>query len=70
MTVKFNNVYVGDIFTIAGVYEKDGPISDYFDLIYDKDFYYGTDTFEKAEEKMLSNSIQKLISRAKIKPTR
>jgi len=67
MTVKFNNVYVGDSFTIAGVYEKDGPISDYFDLIYDKDFYYGTDTFEKAEEKMLSNSIQKLISRAKIK---
>ena len=31
MTTKFNNVYVGDSYTIAGVYEKDGPISDYFD---------------------------------------
>lgn len=66
MTSKFNNVYVHDSYTIAGVYEKDGPISDYFDLIYDKDFYYGCDTFEKAEEKMLANSIDKLINRAKL----
>ena len=63
MTSKFNNVYVADRYTIAGVYEKDGPISDYFDLIYDKDFYYGCDTFERAEEKMLSNCILKLINR-------
>jgi len=66
MTSKFNNVYISDSYTIAGVYEKNGPISDYFDLIYDKDFYYGCDTFEQAEEKMLSNSIDKLINRAKI----
>ena len=66
MTRKFSNVYVGDSYTIASIYEKDGPISDYFDLIYDKDFYYGCDTFEKAEEKMLSNSIDKLINRAKL----
>ncbi len=66
MTRKFNNVYVNDVYTIASLYEKQGPISDYFDLIYDKDLYYGTDTFEKAEEKMLSNSISKLISRAKL----
>ena len=66
MTKKFNNVYVNDTYTIASIYEKQGPISDYFDLIYDKDLYYGMDTFEKAEEKMLSNSISKLISRAKL----
>ena len=66
MTSKFNNVYVADRYTIAGVYEKDGPISDYFDLIYDKDFYYGCDTFERAEEKMLSNCILKLINRDKL----
>ncbi|MBQ8219176.1 MAG: stage V sporulation protein AD [Bacilli bacterium] len=66
MTSKYNNVYISDNFTIAGIYEKDGPISDYFDLVYDKDFYYGCQTFEKAEEKMLANSIEKLISRAKI----
>lgn len=67
MTVKFNNVYVSDTYTIASVYEKDGPISDYFDLVYDKDLYYGMDTFEKAEEKMLHDSIQKLIDKAKLK---
>ena len=53
MTNKFNNVYVGNSYTIASVYEKGGPIADYFDLVYDKDLYYGCDTFEKAEEKML-----------------
>ena len=66
MTRKFNNVYIGDTYTIAGVYEKDGPIADYFDLVYDKDLYYGCDTFEKAEEKMLSNSINKLINSSKL----
>ena len=66
MTTKFNNVYVKDAYTIAGIYEKDGPLKDYFDFIYDKDLYYGCDTFEKAEEKMLANSISKLISRTKI----
>lgn len=66
MTKKFNNVYIDDSYTIAGVYEKDGPIAAYFDLIYDKDLYYGCETFEKAEEKMLSNSIAKLISKSKL----
>lgn len=66
MTSKFNNVYITDSYTIAGIYEKDGPISDFFDLIYDKDFYYGCRTFESAEEKMLSNSIDKLLNRAKL----
>lgn len=66
MTSKFNNVYVRDSYTIAGIYEANGPIADYFDLIYDKDFYYGCDTFEKAEEKMLSNATRELINRAKV----
>lgn len=66
MTVKFNNVYVGDTTTIASVYEKDGPIADYFDLVYDKDLYYGCDTFEKAEEKLLHDSIDKLIDKVKL----
>ncbi len=66
MTSKFNNVYVRDSYTIAGIYEANGPIADYFDLIYDKDFYYGCDTFEKAEEKMLCNATRELINRAKV----
>ncbi len=66
MTRKFNNVYIDCSYTIGGVYEKDGPIANYIDLIYDKDLYYGCDTFERAEEKMLSNSISKLMSKAKL----
>ena len=66
MTHKFNNVYLEDSFTIAGKYKKEGPISNYFNLIYDKDFYYGMDTFEQAEEKMLSNCIHKLINKANL----
>ena len=67
MTVKFKNVYISDTYTVAGLYEKNGPISDYFDLIYDKDFYYGCDTFEKAEEKMLRDCIENLIDESKLK---
>ena len=66
MTRKFNNVYVSDSYTIAGIYEKNGPLKDYFDLVYDKDLYYATKTFEKAEERMLSNAISRLINRAKL----
>ena len=66
MTKKLNNVYVGDTFTIASIYEKNGPIANYIDLVYSKDLYYGCDTFERAEEKMLSNSISKLLSRVKL----
>lgn len=66
MTSKFNNVYINEGYTIGGIYEADGPIRDYFDLIYDKDFYYGCSTFERAEEKLISNCIAKLISRAKV----
>ena len=67
MTNKFKNVYVDNSYTIAGVYEKDGPIADYFDLIYDKDFYHGCNTFEQAEEKMLSDCVKNLIDRSMVK---
>ena len=67
MTAKFNNVYVGNTYTIASVYEKDGPIADYFDLVYDRDLYYGCDTFERAEEKLLHDSIERLIDHSKMK---
>ena len=66
MTSKFNNVYIGDAVTIASVYEKDGPIAADFDLVYDKDLYYGCDTFEKAEEKLLHDSIKRLIDKSKL----
>ncbi len=66
MTHKFDNVYLGDTYTIAGPYEKNGPLKEYFNFIYDKDLYYGCHTFEKAEEKLLSNCISKLITKSKL----
>ncbi len=66
MTKKFNNVYIDNSYTIAGIYEANGPLKEYFDFVYDKDLYYGADTFEKAEEKMLSNCICQLISKSKL----
>ncbi len=69
MTKKYHNVYVDEGVTIGGIYEGNGPIANYFDMIYDKDFYYGTDTFENAESKMLSDSISKLLGKTKMKDT-
>ncbi len=66
MTQKYNNVYVSGTWTIAGVYEKNGPIANYFDEIYSKDFYYNEKSFEKAESKMLENSIKNLIKKDNI----
>ena len=63
MTNKYNNVYVNDSYTIAGIYEGNGPLKKYFSRIYDKDLYYAEDTFEKAESRMLSDSIIPLISK-------
>ena len=66
MTKKFNNVYILDSYTIASVYEANGPISEYFDLVYDKDLYYGSSTFEKAEEKMLEDSISSVMKKVSL----
>ena len=63
MTNKYQNVYIKDTYTIAGVYEQDGPLKKYFNKLYNKDFYYGEETIEKAESKMLSDSINSLIRR-------
>ena len=60
MTNKYKNVYIKDTSTIAGIYEGNGPLKQYFDKIYNKDFYYGEKSFEKAEIKLLKDSIKEL----------
>ena len=34
MTIKYNNVFIEDAYTICGNYENDGPLSKYFDKKY------------------------------------
>ena len=45
MTIKYDNVYVLKTSTVAGKFEKEGPLKDYFDKTY-KDFYINKKTFE------------------------
>lgn len=63
MTYTYNNVFVKNSFTIGGMYEKDGPLGKYFDKTYKKDLYFGEDTWEKAEIKLLKEAITKLIKK-------
>lgn len=69
MTYKYNNVYIKDSYTIAGIYETDGPLKNYFDKCYSKDLYYGEKTFEKAESKLLKDNIAFLLEQNKLKDT-
>ena len=38
MTFNYKNVYLDETSTIAGIYEAEGPLKDYYDKCY-KDFY-------------------------------
>jgi stage V sporulation protein AD len=62
MTFKYNNVYINNTETIAGPFEKAGPLSKYFDKTYDE-YYFGEKTWEQAEIKMLDESINLLLNK-------
>ncbi|MBQ9023752.1 MAG: stage V sporulation protein AD [Bacilli bacterium] len=60
MNIKFNNVYVEDVSTVAGPFVIDGPLK--FDDIF-TDFYDNEDTFEKCEIKELKKAIDILLNK-------
>lgn len=62
MTFNFKNVYLNDVSTIAGPYEKNGPLNKYFDKSY-SDFYFNEKTFEDAEVKMLTESVKTVLGK-------
>ena len=68
MTIKYNNVYIQDTSTIAGIYEKNGPLKEYFDKFITKDLYNNKDSWEKAEIKLQKDSIQSLLDKTNLKP--
>lgn len=65
MNFTYNNVYLNDTITIAGPYEKKGPLGKKFDKTY-KEFYFNSKTFEQAEVKMLTRSIDLLLEKLKL----
>lgn len=67
MTTKYNNVYIQDTYTICGNYENDGPLSKYFDKKYEKDLYFGKQSWEKAEVHLLKEANSNLLKKTKQK---
>lgn len=63
-SLKFNNVYLKNSFSIAGPLEKNGQIKK-FDLTLD-DYYYKEKTFEQAEIKMQRVVIDNLLLQNKL----
>ena len=67
MTTKFNHVYINATGTVTGPYEANGPFSKFYDKSY-KDFYFGANTWEQAESKLIMDSVDIVL--AKIGKTR
>ena len=63
MNIKFNNVYVENISTVAGPFVIEGPLKGKFDKIFN-DFYDNEKTFEKCEIKELSEAIKILLDKS------
>ena len=67
MTTTYKNVYIKDTSTIAGIYEANGPLKEYYDKTYTKDLYFGENSWEKAEIKLLKDTISLLLKKTKLK---
>ena len=63
MTFRYSNVYVNNVATVAGPYEKNGPLGHRYDKSYN-DFYCGEKTFEKAEVKLMEESVEILLRKS------
>ncbi|WP_028043971.1 stage V sporulation protein AD [Candidatus Stoquefichus massiliensis] len=65
-SIKFNNVYIVSTGTTCGPLEFQGPLGTYFDKGFN-DHHCGEDSFEKAERKMLRDSLDICLKREKLK---
>ena len=66
MTFRYNDVYVEDTATVAGPYEKEGPLKKYFDKTFD-DLYFQEKSWEKAEIKSVKESLKLLHKKLGLK---
>ena len=64
MTIKFNNIYLGDNAVVAGPFLNSGPLKGKFDDEY-HDFYDGEKTFEDCEIKEAVKCINILLEKDK-----
>ena len=66
MTFFYDKVYLEDTSTVVGPYEKKGPLHKYFDKSY-PDFYFGEDSFEKAEIKLVRDALSLILKKIDLK---
>lgn len=66
MTFKFDDIYINEVSTVAGVMESSGPLGKYYDKTYN-DYYMGEDTFELGEVRMVLDSVDILLKKCKLK---
>ena len=64
MTFTYDNVFVNYYSTVGGPYEKKGPLGKSLDKVY-TDLYAGERSWEQAEVRMLSDSIEVLLKKSK-----
>lgn len=64
MTFTYENVFVNNYSVVGGPYEKNGPLGNKMDKTY-KDLYAGEKTWEQAEVRMHSDSIEILLNKSK-----
>lgn len=65
-SMKLNNVYIASTGTTCGPLEFQGPLGTYFDKGFN-DHHCGENSFEKAERKMLRDSLDICLKREKLK---
>lgn len=68
MILNFRNVYLDNASTVCGPYEAKGPLSKNFDKKYTRDLYCKERSFEKAEIRLLEDSIKILLKKIKLTP--
>ncbi len=64
MTFTYDDVYINYYATVGGPYEKDGPLGPSLDKVY-TNLYADEKTWEQAEVKMLSDSIDLVLRNSK-----
>ena len=67
MILNFRNVYLDNASTVCGPYEAKGPLHKNFDKHYN-DLYAHEKSFEKAEIRLLEDSIKILLRKTKLTP--
>ncbi|MBR5227827.1 MAG: stage V sporulation protein AD [Clostridia bacterium] len=64
-TIKFENTpIIRECGSVVGPKEKSGPLSGFFDTVLD-DVYFGEDSFEKAESKLIQHAVNMALNKSK-----